>query len=207
MIVSCKKTLDAGISTTISGIVYDNNSQRPIPNHVIHIDEFKNRISIYGPKYNGTIDSTISDSQGKYTIKFLTTGQGSSYTIGMNYDRNFYNIDKSRHVTVGKDTIINFYATKLHDLKMNISVLDNPNPPLIIIPKIYNNKNVWGTNNDTILFFKIIPNQANIIEYSIRDIDSPSIRFYEIDTINLLGFQDTFEITVPVSPKKFYKRK
>ena len=44
-------------------------------------------------------------------------------------------------------------------------------------------------------------------EYSIRDIDSPSIRFYEIDTINLLGFQDTFEITVPVSPKKFYKRK
>src|SRR5262245_201756 len=80
LLYSCKRHLDAGIHTNISGVVFDNNSQQPMPNTPIYIYEYG--AGFYGPQYKATIDSTRSAPDGTYTIGFSTTRQGSQYRIG-----------------------------------------------------------------------------------------------------------------------------
>ena len=204
LLYSCKKNLDAGINTNVSGIVFDYNSQQPIANVPIYIYEYGT--GFYGPQYKATIDSTKSGSYGKYSIKFSTTGQGIEYRIGFRPNDNFYTRQDAVILNVGKDTAVNFYAAKLHVLKARLQMTENPTPPMRVSTIAGLQANVWGTNTDTVIFMKIIPNQINEIQFTITNVDTPSIYNYQIDTINFSGFQDTFNMTIPVVPKIFPKR-
>jgi preprotein translocase subunit YajC len=202
---SCKKLhTDAGIDTNVSGIVMDYKSQQPIKNIPIYIDEYET--GFYGPKYRATIDSTKSGVDGKYKIHFSTTGQGIQYRIGFKPGGNFYILHDDVTLNVGKDTVVNFYATQYHILKARIEMTDNPNPPMRVSTIAGLQANVWSTNNDTLVFMKVIPNQKNEIQYTITNVDTPSVYNYKVDTINFPGFQDTISVTLPVIPKSFPKR-
>lgn len=204
MLYSCKKTLDAGISTNATGVVFDYNKQQPISNIPIYIYEYER--DFLRLRYNGTIDSTKSDLDGKYSIKFYTTGKGNEYRIGFRLSDNFYTIQNASVLNVGMENTIDFWAVQLNILKARIQMIDNPNPPMRVSTIAGLQARVWGTNNDTVVFMKIVPNNINQIQFTITNVDTPSIYNYQIDTINFSGFQDTFNITIPVVPKIFPKR-
>lgn len=201
---SCKKHLDAGINTNVTGIVFDSKNQQPIPNVPIYISEYET--GFYGPRYKAIIDSSKSSPNGKYAIHFSTPGHGIQYRIGFRPDADFYTLQGAAILNVGKDTTVDFYATKYHILKARLQITENPNPPMRVSTIAGLQANVWGTNNDTVVFMKIIPDHINKIQFTITNIDSPSIYNYQIDTIKFSGFQDTFNLTIPLFPKNFPKR-
>lgn len=201
---SCKKNIDAGINTNVTGIVFDYIKQQPISNIPIYIAEYES--GFYGPKFKGTIDSAISGLDGKYSIKFSTTGKGVEYRIGVRPNDNFYSPGNPVVFYVGKENTVNFSAIQLHILKATLQMIDNPNPPMRVSTLLGLQANVWGTNNDTVVFMKVIPNNINEIQFTITNVDSPSVYNYQVDTINFSGFQDTFNITIPLVPKLFPKR-
>ena len=202
--LGCKKNLDAGIKTNVSGMVLDYNTQQPIANIPIYIYEFVT--GFYGGQSISAIDSTKSGVDGSYDISFATTGKGIQYTIAFSPGEEFFSRQNNVVLHVGKDTMVNFYATQFHVLKARLQMTENPNPPMRVSNIAGLQANVWGTNNDTIIFMKIIPNQIDEIQFTITNVDTPSIYNYQIDTINFSGFQDTFNMTIPVVPKNFPKR-
>ena len=198
---SCQKNLEAGIKTNVSGMVLDYKTQQPIANIPIYISEFGR--GFYGPQYIATIDSTKSGVDGNYDINFATTGKGVQYEIVFRPGDNFFALPYNVILNVGKDTMVDFYATRFHVLKARIQMTENPNPPMRVSNVYGSLASVWGTNNDTIIFMKIIPNEINEIQFTITNVDTPSIYNYQIDPITLSGFQDTFNVTIPVVPKNF----
>ncbi len=206
LIYSCKRTLDAGIKTTVSGTAFDYNSQKAIPDVPIYIYEFKKTDLLYPPRFNGIIDSTKSGLDGKYAIDFTTTGHGSEYRIVFKPSPDYYLSQDAITIYVGKDQIVDYHAFKLHVLKARLQINENPNPPLRVSTIAGLQARIWGTNNDTIVLMKILPNQFNQIQFTITNVDTPSIYNYRVDTLNFPGFQDTFNLTIPLAPKTFPKR-
>jgi|GEM_PF-2815491 len=198
---SCKKNIEAGIKTNISGTTYDDNSQQPIPNVPIYINEYTT--GFYGPIFRATIDSTKSGSDGNFNISFSTTGHGSEYRIVFQPGDDFLTFQNGIILNVGKDTMIRFSAIKFHVLKARFQITQNPNPPLRVSTVVGLQASVWGTNNDTTVFMKILPNLVNEIQFTITNVDSPSIYNIQLDTINFSGFQDTFNMVFPLVPENF----
>lgn len=127
------------------------------------------------------------------------------YRIGFSPDENFYTVQDAIVLNVGKDTVVSFKAYKSHVLKARLQVKNNTNPPVNISTLRYVGK-VWGTNNDTTVYMKIIPNILNEIQFSIINVDTPSLHNYIMVPVDMPGFQDTFSITIPLSPRLFPKR-
>lgn len=203
--LSCKKLhIEAGIDTSVSGVVMDYKSQQPILNIPVYIDEFET--GFYGPRFKDTIDSTMSGAGGKYNLHFSTTGHGIEYRIRFSPNEDFYILHNAVTLNVGKDTVINFYAARYHTLQARLQVTNNPNPPMRVSTIAGVEANVWRTNNDTIVFMKVIPDQINEIQFTITNVDTPYLYNYKRDTIDFPGFLDTFKVTIPVMPKSFPKR-
>jgi hypothetical protein len=203
-IFSCRKKIEAGIKTRVTGIVFDNISQKAIPNVPIRIIEYER--GFYGPLPKGVIDSTVSGPDGKYAITFSTTGQGVQYGVGFAPNSNYYTIQDAVGLRVGRDTTVNFWAIELHTLKARIQMVDNPNQPLRVSTITGLGARIYGLNNDTTVFVKIIPNTSNEIQFTITNKDTPSIYNYRVDTVNFAGFADTFSKTFQVLPQTFPKR-
>jgi hypothetical protein len=203
-LAGCIKSIDAGISTTVTGIVFDNNKQQPIPNIPIYIHEYES--DFFRLRYKATIDSAKSGPDGKYNITFFTTGKGSEYRINFRPSENFYTLQNASTLNIGMINIVDFSAMQFHILKARLQMIDNPNPPMRVSTIAGLQARVWGTNNDTVVFMKIIPNNINELKFTITNVDTPRIYNYRADTINFSGFQDTFNITIPLAPTFFPKR-
>jgi hypothetical protein len=203
-ISSCRKKIEPGIKTTVTGTVFDYNKQKAIANVPIGIIEYER--GFYGPLPKGVIDSTVSGIDGRYSITFSTTGQGVEYRIGFAPGTNYYTIQDAVGVRVGRDTTVNFWAIELHTLKARIQMVDNPNPPLRVSTITGTGARIYGMNNDTTVFLKIIPNVSNEIQFTITNKDTPTIYNYRVDTVNLAGFTDTFSKSFLVPPQTFPKR-
>jgi len=204
---SCIKKTDAGITTNVSGIVYDNIRQLPIANASIYIYEATS-LGLYGPQNYVAIDSTKSDVLGKYSIQFKTNGSGYIYSISFQLNENYFTYYKSgTNLNIGKDTAVNFYATKFQTIKAEIQMASNPNPPMRvgnnIVPQV---TYIWGINNDTTIYLNYLPGLPNEIAFNITNIDTPKIYNYQLDTVNFKGLQDTFNMTFNVIPKNFTGR-
>jgi len=198
---SCRRNIEAGIKTTVSGQVFDFNKQQPIPNVPILVVEYEN--GLYGPRPKAVIDSTSSGSDGRYSLTFTTTGKGTQYRIGFRPSIKFYTIQDAVTIITGKDTTVNFWATELHTLKAEIHMVNNPNPPMRVGTIAGLGAVINGTDKDTTILLQIFPNIANEIQFNITNIDTPSLYNIRLDTIMLQGFPDTFTWTFQVDPRFF----
>ena len=201
-VCGCNKNVDTDISTTVTGIVSDGIKHEPIANVPIYIDEY-DMGSVSGPQYRATIDSTKSDLDGKYNIEFSTHGNNVGYRVRFKPPENFLISLDFAILHVGEVQIVNFSPIELHFLKARLEMTDNPNPPMRVSTIFGSSITVWGTNNDTTVFLKVIPNNLNQITFSITNVDTPSVQNYQIDTIMCSGFQDTFDVVLPVVPESF----
>jgi hypothetical protein len=202
---SCKKSIPAGKPTRVRGIVYDNIRQQPIPNVRIEIVEYERGFA--RPLPVGVIDSARTGNDGKYDLTFTTTGNGIAYKAGFTAPADYYTIDGQKELLIGGNNVANFWAIKLHTLKAEIRMANNPNPPMQVATAYGFGGRIYGTNNDTVVYLKVIPNGLfSIVQFSIRNRDTPTIYNYRQDTITLPGFSDTFTRSFLVDPRFFVLR-
>lgn len=208
LVASCRKNIPEGIETTITGKVYDPKTNKPIVGATVGVQEYKRGTILYGPTFNGIIDSTRTDNDGNYKITFTTTGTGVEYHLSFGPGKNYDPVTVPIKLNVGKDTVINFLAFEIHTLKARVIVVNNYNPPLRVYTRLstLETNQVLSTSADTTFFIKVLPDQFNEIYFNIRNVDTPSLVNVRIDTILLQGFTDTFQRTFQVDPKLFTKR-
>jgi len=201
---SCRKTLERGTITQLTGLVSDPISQKPVPNGSIHVQEYVG--GSFGSIFSKVIDSTKCDVNGKYSISFATTGHGLEYRLAFFSPSNYYSQADPVKISIGKDNIVNFTAVKIHLLKARIIVSNNPNPPLRVYSNISGGGNISGKSGDSTIFMKVLPNLANLVYFTITNIDTPTKYNVRIDTVLLSGFADTFSHTFMVNPQLFKRR-
>jgi len=203
LLAGCKK-IPAGINSTVSGTVMDNNRGVPIMNAKLTVQEEK--YHFYGDEAGefpvGSPITTTSGPDGKYSITFTSNGQGDEYELGLSVDSNYLNENNWQKIPVGKDTVVNFNAWQLATLKAHIIVKNNPAPPLTVFCDDFAGVGIWGTNNDTVVTLKVIPNRPNGLQFAIK-VPANQYESTLISDFTLSGFSTTYYQTFTVDPSTF----
>jgi hypothetical protein len=198
----CNK-IAPGITTTVSGTVMDDNRSLPIANATINVVEYKQSFLGGNPSY-GQSWTTYTGSDGKYSIKFTTTGHGSGYQIFLTLDTNYINLSRQADLAVGKDNTVNFSATQLFTLKAHIIVKNNPYPPMYVLGANASSAWIHGTNNDTVVNLLVVPNQPNGLTFGDWFPGEVNPR-YHYENFILIGFNNPYSETFTVDPSTFPK--
>lgn len=197
--------IEKGLITVVSGKAYDHSWNRPIVGVKVYLEH----VEAVGYRKSTYIDSTLTDSNGNYTLSFTTDGVAFSYyvTFRTNHLGPFHCYSSQYEIqNFGDAEIFNFEAVKLNIAKIKIHMIDNPNPPL----RVYTNYSwafIYEHEMDTITSLLVKPNTINQLYFNITNPDSANLYNYRIDTINLIGnFKDTVLREYTVRPKEFKKR-
>jgi hypothetical protein len=200
----CKK-IPAGITTTVSGTVMDDNRGVPIVNAKIAVIEnkYKSTGDMAGEFPINNSGTAVSGPDGKYSITFTTNGKGDEYVIGISLDTNYFSLNNLKKIDVGGNVVMDFTAWQLATLKAHIIVKNNPAPPMWVSSGIHaSGAKIYGTNNDTIVNLPVIPNRINGITFNIQ-VPGNKYPSYFIQNVDLSGFSDTYNQTITVYPLTF----
>ena len=188
---SCKKEniVDNGIPTTIKGHVEDPVRGTSIAGYKI---VFEKKVGISSGGLMGMQGTTFekvaeayTDNNGDYSFTFnfkLEPGQGYHFVqqyYGLPY---FPESIFGGPIVAGTTNIINMTAWKPVELKLNVQVLNNNKPPLMIRNElasthrtILNTENIYQQNTSGTYILRTRPNSdINIIFYYNVDYSSPS---------------------------------
>lgn len=202
-LVSCKK-IAPGITSTISGTVYDSNRLVAVANAKLVVAEAKYKF-FYGEQYTGSVATTTSDASGKYSVTFTTKGNADQYKIILVLDTTYYDLlNFSTNIPVGKDTTVNFSAEKLFTLNAHIIVKNNPAPYVWVISVNASSAKIYGANKDTVVKLQVLPNQPNGFQFGIQVPGEPFVRYLDQPTL-LSGFTDPYNQTFNIDPSTFQK--
>lgn len=150
---SCKKEQDIAVPTVIKGHVADTIRRENISGYKIVL------VKSWGYCANwmcGTkseeVATAYTDSNGDYSIAFnYQLNPGESYALeeqyyGTPYYPEYYS--SSGAIVSGKINTKNIYVWKPIELRLNVEVLNNNNPPLMIRNELPNsNITLFGTQN------------------------------------------------------------
>lgn len=146
-LVSCKKEKQrVGITTTITGRIYDQDTKEPFRNIKLKVGEYTSRRVFPNPtQYTlvSYLDSTTTDDDGHYRLSFTTSGKGDSYHMefkGLARQMFFYDVTDKRSMNynykeiegLGQSKVSDFSILEYIDIKVHITVHDNPFPPLMM---------------------------------------------------------------------------
>lgn len=192
-----------GIITTVNGTVTDDVQIIPIANAKITIAEYKQSFLGGNPTY-GQEWTTYTGPDGKYTLKFTTTGHGSGYQIFMRLDTNYLNLSRLQEIHAGQNATIDFSATQLFILKAHIIVKNNPYPPMYVLGANTSSAWIHGTNNDTVVNLQVVPNRPGALTFGDWFPGEVNPR-YHYENFILSGFNKPYSETFTVDPSTFPK--
>ncbi len=127
---SCEKDpLPEGVESTIKGNVSDNWNEIPFQNLKLKVAEYKTHFnSVNGASYEFIkwIDSTHTDSNGDYILKFKTSGSGDYYTLNVEEKGNLwtYYYNPIEIQKIGGDNFQNLDFLHLYPTKLIITLND-----------------------------------------------------------------------------------
>jgi len=200
LVTGCKK-ISPGIASTVSGTVMDNNRGVPIMNATVTLRQEKYKL-FGGATTVGNPITTTSGPDGKYSITFTSGGPGDDFELSLSVDSNYLNENNPQKIPAEKDTVVNFNAWQLAILKAHIIVKNNPAPPLTVFCDDFAGVGIWGTNNDTVVTLKVIPNRPNGLQFLIK-VPSNQYDSSLITDFTLSGFSTTYYQTFTVNPSTF----
>ena len=208
-ITSCEdESLPSEIVTLTYGKIFDSTNNIPVINQKIRLAEFKTQGTFAGTNYifKGFIDSTMTDSNGEFSLPFKTTGNGNKYQIQIEYNNEVHipNLEEFvKDENIGGQEEFLFEALKLYPIDLRVITTDQINqqisiykqfPERIITPipastqnsvrRIWIDKNVINVINFRIE--NVIPNLNHFINIPINN--TSSIYEYEVQ-INSSDFQ------------------
>jgi hypothetical protein len=210
-IQSCRKEIPKGQLITANGVVMDLSQQKTIALAKVYL--------FGGHKSNGPggitifydtppLDSVTTDANGRFTLKYVATGNSYDYALGV--ARELFQIgNDERLLPDANEALYKFnFAYSLNNLIINAKELNNANVTLQILSnpydtlffKIYSASTgqtfakfqFFGKSIDTKLSTHCLPRSENVFEYYVRTIpltDSGYVRLLS-DTLNV-GNVDT----------------
>lgn len=161
------------------------------------------------PHFIQYLDSTFTNSNGYYSISFMTSGQGDYYQLEYELPEGytFYNPDYAspyyKEITIGENNEINLFLQKTATLQARIIVQENPSPPLKLYHPLNRDKveKIHGFSNDTIVYMQVGRNSRNRFLFSIEK-ESVETHYKFLDVGNV-ALNDTLKRVFEISPSEF----
>jgi hypothetical protein len=201
---SCRKNLEAGITTTITGTISDTLLNFPVAGARVRVVEYASRCFLCRSRPTSFRDSAISDAQGNYTLTFTTTGQGSDYFLAFEAPAHYagtHNTD----LTAGKDTTINISVQKLKWLKAGIKMDSVPYKPLMVYTG-YTAATIHNFPADTTVYLEVAINRLAFLSFRYQHPDSSWMYYSKFDTFTVQGITDTTVVNYTLDASTFRYR-
>ena len=203
ILLACNKKDDTLKFVSVSGRVWDDNKQAPVPDFWVYLYDIK--CENWACHYNKVLDSAQTDADGYYAIRYKPQNSNSLRLSREWFDNRYVVIqphDEIYIVEKGENTA-DFTVRRTSVMRTRVLIKNNPFLPL----KTHDNIQLFppeipGTDNDTIVYLYGLPNRTNLIDLSVFE---PGGAFYRkrTDSIALNGFADTFNITITAEPITF----
>ncbi len=209
--ISCHKDVAAGTLIQANGFVIDSVKNKRLPYATIYL--YGAHQTFYGIYYDiGPIDSTVSDNNGNFSLKYIATGNSIDYALGAGNviyggfsSQNNYVVDVAHYQYPFNfshqlnNAIVR--ARELNYLRLNLKVLSNPYDTMnVIFNTTYGefgaSYRLTGNSVDTSILTRCLPDALNYIFYEIQSgMVEDSFKFRrEIDTVTA-NLADTLTIS------------
>jgi hypothetical protein len=209
--ISCHKDVAAGTLIQANGFVIDSVKNKRLSNATIYL--YGAHQGFYGIAYvNGPLDSTVSDNNGNFSLKYIATGNSIDYALtvgnpiyGRFNGQNNYVVDAAHFLYPFNyshqlnNAIVR--ARELNYLRLNLKVLSNPYDTMnVMVNTTYGefsaSYRLTGNSVDTSILTRCLPDALNYIFYEIESgMVQDSFKFRrEIDTITA-NIVDTLTIS------------
>ena len=176
---SCRKDVPAGQLIQADGFVIDSVKNKKLPNVTIYL--LGARQTFYGVYYTDAVDSTLSDNDGNFSIKYRANGKSLDYALTLRHPGRIYNNTSSVEDLTHAIYPFNYtyqlsgvavLARELNFVRINLKVQSNPYDTLYIDINsmegaLFSQYPIIGKTVDTSFLARFLPNTMNSIQYQI----------------------------------------
>ena len=181
-LIACRKDVPKGQLIQANGFVIDSVKNKKLSNVTVYL--YGAHYNFYGTYYDdGPFDSTISDNNGYFSIKYNAEGTSIDYALAIGNvvyggytSQNNYVVDvfhpKYPFNYAHQLKNVNLSARELNYAKVNLKVQANPYDTLYFdVSTVYGElylRNIFvGTSIDTTFLTRYLPDAKNIFTYQI----------------------------------------
>lgn len=199
------------VKTTIKGIVFDYQRNKPITNYKITLEHWWQGTSVVQAAiFTEFIDSTRTNQDGVYNFTFDAIPNANyGYDLSGN---DFYYTESAGNnkIQTGQSNIMNINAWKPIILKLNLDIQNNNYPPLNVKSNIVNNSYTFFPNEtifdkqiNKIIYLQTKPEASvNVMFYYATGYTNNDFHSMIPDTIKT-NSHDTISLTYKVDCSKF----
>ncbi|WP_298296241.1 hypothetical protein [Hydrotalea sp.] len=190
---ACRKDVPKGQLIQATGFVIDSVKNKKLSDVTVYL--YGAHSTFYGVYYDdGPLDSTISDKDGNFSIKYNAEGNSVDYALAIGNvvyggytNQTNYVIDISHPIYIFdysyQLTDVALKARELNYARVNLKVLSNPYDTLYLdvsttYGELFLRNRFIGRSVDTSFLTRYLPNTTNIFEYKIlssRIVDSATM--------------------------------
>lgn len=187
LLSGCWKRIEHSGSQSIAGVVYDDVKRKRLPNVKIYLYAAREALNTIDYAV-GPLDSTISDTEGKFLLQFEPSDDFFDYGLqvgrvaygGIVYDEDasyvpdfrerIYRCNQRKNIT---DAVVK--ARELNFTKVRLTILANPFDSFYVRALTYGFRRpvlAVGKTIDTTLIIRHLPNELNVFQFyteSLRD--------------------------------------
>lgn len=209
-LASCSKEEDIGVRTTIQGHVSDQIRGIQISGYKVVLVKGWQQCENFMCGYKSEeIAATHTDANGNYAITFnYKLKQGESYGLVKQYygyENPYYSeFPTGTRIVAGAANTININAWKPVELRLNLEVVNNANPPLMVgniidesSNRFLNTENIYETNVTETYILRSKPDTDIKIIFWYQSGSNSSRRLYE----KIIPYRTTAEAVNTLSYK------
>lgn len=193
LLSACRKPVPQGQLIQANGFVFDSVKNKNLPNVTVYL--YGAHSTFYGVYYDdGPFDSTKSDNNGNFSIKYNAEGKSVDYALavgnviygGFSSQNNFVVDSKHPFYPFKYSHQLNnveLRARELNYARVNLKVLSNPYDTLYLDissshHELFLRHILVGSSLDTSFLTRYLPGDTNFFEYKIlssRVVDSATM--------------------------------
>ena len=205
VLTACRKDVPKGQLIQANGFVIDSVKNKKLSNVTVYL--YGAHSTFYGVYYDvGPLDSTISDNNGNFSIKYNAEGSSVDYALAIGNvvyggytSQNNYVVDIFHPLyPFNYSHQLNNVAVSARELnyaRVNLKVLSNPYDTLYLdvsttYGELFLRNQFVGASIDTSFLTRYLPNATNVFEYKIL-----STRIVDSATMFIRRMPDTLQPT------------
>jgi hypothetical protein len=206
VLTACRKDIPKGQLIQANGFVFDSVKNEKLSNATVYL--YGAHSTFYGVYYDvGPLDSTISDNNGNFSIKYNAEGNSVDYGLAIGNvvyggftNQNNFVVDIHHPLYPFKYSHqlnnVELRARELNYARVNLKVSSNPYDTLYLdVNTTYGElflRNIFiGRSVDTSFLTRYLPGEINIFEYKIL-----SAQVVDSATMFIRRMRDTLAPTV-----------
>ena len=206
VLTACRKDVPKGQLIQANGFVIDSVKNKKLSNVTVYL--YGAHSTFYGVYYDvGPLDSTISDKDGNFLIKYSAEGNSVDYALAIgNVIYGGYTNQPNYVIDISHPMYIFNYSHQLNNVALkarelnyaivNLKVLSNPYDTLYLdvsttFGELFLRNIIIGKSVDTSFLTRYLPAETNIFEYKIL-----SAQVVDSATMFIRRMRDTLVLTI-----------